>query len=718
MRRFYLVAVAVALLAVVVVPGIILAYNCVNTILADSYWGTGSGGHWSDANLGCQYCAGLKYKCPDPSKYPVNHTAEVGAIMVLEPNKCGGDPACGHVGIVVGVGSGSIQVYEEGWKPTSDSSGAPGTFTHTYPCDGMWFIHRDDTVPPAPPPILAVLGVDGKVWAKQGGLSADWVFERGEAQAIALDGNRIVVLGEDGGIAAKEGLFGEWVFLAGETTQIAAGGNRVAMVKEDGGVQVKEGMYGEWVFVIGEAKAVALSGNRIAVLLRDGRVFAKDGIYGEWVYEVGEAQAIALDGDRMGVLRTDGGLIAKEGLYGEWVYLTGGVKATSFGGNLIAALYPNRGLSGKDGMYDEWTFLSGEVCAVAVAGNWIATVREDTGVAAKEGISGDWIFETGNARQVALAMNGTSSASDLSDIDCDNVPNDIDNCSALYNPDQADTDDDGAGDVCDVSPPTPTPTPTATPTPAPTPVPTPSATPIPTAEPTPSLSEASGAGSSSIEVGDNSELAIGDHILINPGMANEEENQVVGFGSILLAWPLQFDHEPGEPVMKISPASKLAEWSNKCYVGAEQPVDQALANIIADVQAVYRLGAGQTFDRWFAGRPEVSNITTIRPYESLFVLMAKDAAWPQTPSSTPPTSANLAQGWNNVCYAGTAKAPEDATSGIADELAILYTLGSDQAWGHYVPGRPEASNIPQLNQYDSVLVLVTQEGGATWTFNP
>jgi hypothetical protein len=161
-----------------------------------------------------------------------------------------------------------------------------------------------------------------------------------------------------------------------------------------------------------------------------------------------------------------------------------------------------------------------------------------------------------------------------------------------------------------------------------------------------------------------------------------------------------------------------AAWSNKCYVGPEQPIEEALAGIIGDVLAVYRLSGSQSFETWFPGRPDASTITTVRPYEPLFVLMTKDAAWPQTPSSTPPTSANLAQGWNNVCYAGTAKAPEDATSGIAGDFAILYTLGSDQAWGHYVPGRPEASDVAQLDQYDAVLMLVTKQGGTVWTFDP
>ena len=52
-------------------------------------------------------------------------------------------------------------------------------------------------------------------------------------------------------------------------------------------------------------------------------------------------------------------------------------------------------------------------------------------------------------------------------------------------------------------------------------------------------------------------FSVGNHIVINPGMLNEEENEVVGFASILLASPLQFDHEAGEPVVIIATSSAL-----------------------------------------------------------------------------------------------------------------------------------------------------------------
>jgi Tol biopolymer transport system component/pimeloyl-ACP methyl ester carboxylesterase len=233
------------------------------------------------------------------------------------------------------------------------------------------------------------------------------------------------------------------------------------------------------------------------------------------------------------------------------------------------------------------------------------------------------------------------------------------------------------------------------------------------------LSEPSLAGGTEIQLANTSTFAVGDRILINPGMPNEEEDLVAGFGSILLASPLQFDHQAGEPVVKLSaPPSMMAGWNQACYLGAEQPIDQALAGIAGDLLGVYRLNSSQTFARWFPGRLDVSTITSVAPYQPLFVLMANAASWAQSPAEPPPTSAGLVQGWNNVCYAGETKSADDATVGMAGSFSILYRLGSDQTWGRFVPARPELSSITELNTYDSVLMLVTHVGGAQWIFNP
>ncbi|MDP9142592.1 MAG: hypothetical protein M3O62_17610, partial [Pseudomonadota bacterium] len=70
------------------------------------------------------------------------------------------------------------------------------------------------------------------------------------------------------------------------------------------------------------------------------------------------------------------------------------------------------------------------------------------------------------------------------DSDKDLVVDGLDNCPNAANTDQADTDNDGIGNVCEGSAtPTPSPTATATPTPTPSAIPTPTPTAIPTATP-------------------------------------------------------------------------------------------------------------------------------------------------------------------------------------------------------------------------------------------
>ena len=159
-------------------------------------------------------------------------------------------------------------------------------------------------------------------------------------------------------------------------------------------------------------------------------------------------------------------------------------------------------------------------------------------------------------------------------------------------------------------------------------------------------------------------------------------------------------------------------WNNPCYVGPEQPTEDALADVADHVLAVYRVRADQGFDRWFPNKPEASTITAVSPYQPLLILMSQYGFWPHEPSGTPSTSVPFASGWNNVCYTGPTKSAEDATAGVAGGFVIMYRFDGGQGWSRYVPDRPEVSTIEQLNQYDTVLMLVSQEGGTTWTFDP
>jgi len=113
--------------------------------------------------------------------------------------------------------------------------------------------------------------------------------------------------------------------------------------------------------------------------------------------------------------------------------------------------------------------------------------------------------------------------------------------------------DESLGEVWCGAPPaaTPTPTPAATPTPTPaaTPTPTPAATPTPTPAatnddslPPNALKEAVSAGATVLPVVSNDPFEAGQNIVIDAGSPTQEFNQIVSFGTLVLANPLQFAH--------------------------------------------------------------------------------------------------------------------------------------------------------------------------------
>jgi len=165
------------------------------------------------------------------------------------------------------------------------------------------------------------------------------------------------------------------------------------------------------------------------------------------------------------------------------------------------------------------------------------------------------------------------------------------------------------------------------------------------------------------------------------------------------------------------PPDLAAGWNYACYLGAALPISEALADIMPSVQAIYHLRPDQGYDKWFPGRPELSTITDLSSYEALFILMANDSAWPQSPADTPPTGLDLTQGWNSACYSGQTKDVSPATASIAGQYEALYLLPTGQSWKRFMPARPEISNLDQLEQFAAVLILVTQSEGANWIFD-
>jgi hypothetical protein len=165
----------------------------------------------------------------------------------------------------------------------------------------------------------------------------------------------------------------------------------------------------------------------------------------------------------------------------------------------------------------------------------------------------------------------------------------------------------------------------------------------------------------------------------------------------------------------VQSAAATATWRHICYDGPERPVGEALDAGAEQIQSVYRLRADQTFDRWFPDRPEFSTITTIYPYEPLFVLASADIYW-EPANGVALSSVDLAPGWNAICYGGASLPAENATAAIGQELAVLYSLTAGGAWQRFVPGRPDVSTLAELHPLDAVLLLATGSSDAVWTF--
>jgi hypothetical protein len=167
-----------------------------------------------------------------------------------------------------------------------------------------------------------------------------------------------------------------------------------------------------------------------------------------------------------------------------------------------------------------------------------------------------------------------------------------------------------------------------------------------------------------------------------------------------------------------APGELTAGWNYVCYLGPDESIEASLAGMAQDVLAVYRLAGSGGYDEWFPGRPDISTITTLHPYDALFVSMANPAGWVQQPSEPPPASAGLTQGWNSVCYGGQTKETAIATAGISEKIAVAYVLAPTHAWQRFVPGRSDISDLEELRQFTAILLLVTDQEGAQWTFDP
>jgi len=161
----------------------------------------------------------------------------------------------------------------------------------------------------------------------------------------------------------------------------------------------------------------------------------------------------------------------------------------------------------------------------------------------------------------------------------------------------------------------------------PTPTPTPTASPIhlfPLTEPAP-------AGTWVLQIADTSYFSPGDAIEINAGGATEERSVVVGIGSLELAAPLMFDHQPGEHIWKFQQAVKQGDSDCDGSVNA------------VDALRVLRRVASLTpyADCWAAGN--VGCLDDINAVDALRILRFVAGLPPHLPAECPAIGVLAAQ---------------------------------------------------------------------------
>ena len=148
-------------------------------------------------------------------------------------------------------------------------------------------------------------------------------------------------------------------------------------------------------------------------------------------------------------------------------------------------------------------------------------------------------------------------------------------------------------------------------------------------------------------------------------------------------------------------------WHNATWSGASTP-EEAFACAAGNYAAAYRLVSGG-WERYFPDRPDLSNMTDLAQYDAFLILVTEEVTCEMPVAEPPGTERTLdwGVGWQNEGWTGAdGMPPEDVFDCAEDSYAAAYRL-VDGGWERHFPGRPDLSNMTELEQYDAFLILVT-----------
>jgi hypothetical protein len=163
-------------------------------------------------------------------------------------------------------------------------------------------------------------------------------------------------------------------------------------------------------------------------------------------------------------------------------------------------------------------------------------------------------------------------------------------------------------------------------------------------------------------------------------------------------------------------------WANFAWTGDSSP--QAVADCFGagNVAVMYRLDAASgTFHRWIGGRDDLSNMGDVQRFDALLAL--NTSAQPATctmPDEVSPYSLTIPAGrWANFAWLANSFPAEVAPEACSEgSIAVIYRLdAATRTFQRWIRGRPELSNMTDVQPYDALLVLNASGQPSTCTFS-
>jgi len=163
-------------------------------------------------------------------------------------------------------------------------------------------------------------------------------------------------------------------------------------------------------------------------------------------------------------------------------------------------------------------------------------------------------------------------------------------------------------------------------------------------------------------------------------------------------------------------------WANFAWTGDSSP--QAVADCFGagKVAVMYRLDAASgSFHRWIGGRDDLSNMGDVQRFDALLALNA--SAQPATctmPDDVVPHSFTFPAGrWANFAWLAFSFPAEVAPEACSEgSIAVIYRLdAATRTFQRWIRGRPELSNMTDVQPYDALLALNASGQPSTCTFS-